>query len=182
MENVIPETPAEIVPPEAELLAPEPQEKEAIQEPTLEPKAQPPHPLRPGGMRFEQVYAQGKQAQREVTELREAVARIEAENAALRSGVKVAAPEAAVEYSWAELDTFIQQGRITRADAEAHRESILERKLSKKVKEDFRQETTTLSREQSLTQSIQEYMELAPEVLEESSAARHPLICVHPLD
>jgi hypothetical protein len=154
----------------------EPQVEEALQ-PELDEAPTPragvtPHPLSPGGKRFEAIYAKGKQAEREVTDLRE---RLTATEAKLEALSKQPTPEAEKEYSWAELDQFIAQGRITRADAEAHRESILERRLLKKAEERQVNRTQETTREQILDQTVQGYLAAVPAVLEESSADRQRL-------
>jgi hypothetical protein len=130
------------------------------------------HPLLPGGRRFEQVYAKGKQAEREAQELRERLVAAEAKLDLLTGKTTV---EANKEYSWAELETFIQQGRITRADAEAHREEVIERRLSTKIKGDFTNENRQATREQTLTQVRQAYIEAVPAIVDENSPDRQRL-------
>lgn len=132
-----------------------------------QPKTAGVHPLQPGGRRFEQVYAQGKQAQREAEDLK---ARLEAAETKLEE-LKNPKQEKQ-EYSWAELETFIQQGKITRADAEAHREEVMERKLTKKVKGEFESDTRQANRDLTLTQTLQEYVAVVPAIAVENSPDR----------
>lgn len=138
-------------------------------EPVIEPNPQAPHPLAPGGRRFEQVYAQGKQAQREAQELKERLAAAEAKLELLTTPART---DDNKEYSWAELETFIQQGRITRADAEAHREDVITRRLTSKVKGDFTAETREATRQDTLTRAVHEYVAAVPAIATEGSAER----------
>lgn len=131
------------------------------------------HPLAPGGRRFEQVYAKGKQAEREAAELRERLAAAEARIDVL-SG-KASSDDTEKEYSWSELETFISQGRITRADAEAHREAVIERRIAKKAEEQVRQHRTTATRLETLSANINSYVQAIPAILKEDSADRQRL-------
>lgn len=134
-----------------------------------EPGTRLPHPLAPGGKRFEQIYAQSKQAQRENTELKDRLSAAEARIAALANPNQNATKS---EYSWAELETLISQGRITRADAEAHREDIRTKQIAKQVREEFRNETRTETREQQLDASMGDYFRAVPAALVETSPER----------
>lgn len=168
---VPPESKTVVDPPADELVAPQ-----ADETPLLEPNEDPPapaprlHPLAPGGKRFEQIYARGKTAEREAQELRERLAVAEAKLEVLTT--KPADSDQKPEYSWAELETFIQQGRITRADAEAHREEVQTRRLTKKVKDEFVSESQQKTRDQVLTQTLQDYVAAVPAILEEGSVDR----------
>ncbi len=148
-----------------EVTAPEHEENPPLLDPSPEPETKV-HPLSPGGKRFEQIYAKGKQAEREVVELRERIALLESKSAP-------AAPASTEkEYTWAELETFIQQGRISRADAEVHREEIRERKLLKTLETTMHSKSREQTRDQVLTQTISEYVQSVPAVLDETSADR----------
>lgn len=155
----------------------EPVIPEELEPPTLDETPQPktpvPHPLTPGGKRFEQVYAKGKQAEREAAELRERLIAAEAKLEILVKGQQPTTEE--TEYTWEQLEGFIASGRITRADAEAHRESVIRKNVLKEV--DARQDarTQTLTQTQRLDQTIQSYISAKPEVLNEQSAERQRL-------
>lgn len=149
---------------------------EVDEAPLLEPETPPEpdskvHPLEPRGKRFEQVYAKGKQAERDAQSLREQLAAANAKLEVLQGSTQPQ-NEADREYTWSELETFIQQGRITRADAEAHRESVMERKLTRKVKGDFTQEAQQATRDQALTKTLQDYVTAVPAITQEGSADR----------
>lgn len=145
--------------------------------PNLEPegdeptKPKGPHPLKPGGMRFEQVYAKGKQAERDLAHEREL--RIAAE-AKLEVLTKTPGdiPEGEVEYDWPKLEEFIAQGRITRADAEAHRELVRDRKLTRQIADNFEKKSNTVNRNTILTASIAQYVDATPAIMVEGSEDR----------
>lgn len=131
------------------------------------------HPLQPGGKRFEQVYAEAKQAERERNAEREKRIAAEAQLEILKQRGGQPTPEVSdKEYSWAQLEEFIQQGRITRADAEAHREEVTLKKLSQRIKQDFTSETKTAQRSEALSSSILGYVQATPSLTVEGSAER----------
>src|SRR3990167_8120750 len=105
-------------------------EVEDVQEPAPETKV--PHPLEPNGKRFEQVYARAKQAEREAAELRAKIEALEARPAP--------APVVEDEYTPAQLEAFIAENRITRADATAYREKILLKKAVDTAKTELKEE------------------------------------------
>lgn len=177
MEEVKPETKLEEKEkePVAELDAPEAVEEEPLLEPE-EPR-QPervPHPLAPGGKRFEQIYAGKKQAERDNAELRERLLAAEAKLEVLVKGTGTTQKhdDGFVEYGWPELEGFIQQGRLTRAEAEAHREEVLERRVTRKVESRQDSRTKEMTREQYLDQTIQGYISAVPSILHEASPER----------
>ena len=121
------------------------------------------HPLAPGGKRFEQIYAQNKQTQHELAEEREKRIAAEARLAAYTSPApKVEAP---IEYTPTQLEQFVAEGRITRADAVAHREEALTRKLTQQIKAEFHQETVTANRTQALSSAVDAYLAVAPNAM-----------------
>jgi hypothetical protein len=102
------------------------------------------HPLAPGGDRFKEVWARAKRAEEEREALKERLHQAELERARLE-GERKAADEAKQhqkqaerEYSWDELESFIEQGRITRAQANSYKEE-----RQKKREEAIRQELDT---------------------------------------
>lgn len=147
----------------------EPEEEAPLLEPAEPAPQDRVHPLAPGGKRFEQIYAKGKQAEREAQELKERLAAAEARIDVL-SGKTTQTAEP--EYSWAELETFIQQGRITRADAEAHRESVLTRNLTKQITGEFTTKTHQATRSEALTRTIQDYVGAVPAIAVDGSEDR----------
>jgi hypothetical protein len=146
-------------------------------DPLLEPEGAPDvppakvHPLTPGGRRFEQVYAEGKQAKRDLAKERDLRIAAEAKLEVL-GGKKASETAGDTEYSWSQLEEFITQGRITRADAEAHREQVIEKRLSSKIKGDFTKEQSTVTRGQALQASIAQYIDAVPAIMTEGSEDR----------
>ena len=127
------------------------------------------HPLAPGGKRFEQVYRQAKDAQRELVTEREK--RIRAETL-LEEKSKVPSTQEKTEYSWAELEPMIVSGQITRADAEAHREQVLKKKVTADLRSDLTRESNTATRVQTLSRSVDEYLTALPMLTDIASVER----------
>lgn len=147
--------------------------EEVFEAPSLEDSPEPDkkvHPLHPGGVRFEQVYAKGKKAERDYLSERELRIAAEAKLEALSS--KPSQVEAEKEYEWPELEAFISQGRITRADAQAHREQVIEKRLLKKSEAAAAQKSQAANRSQVLNAGIQAYVAAVPAVLTEGSPDR----------
>jgi len=153
-------------------------------EPLLEPEGAPdpdpkkgavPHPLTPGGRRFEQVYAESKQAKRDLVQERELRIAAEAKLSVLEHKGPATSTGDDPEYDWPQLEEFIQQGRITRADAQAHREKVIEKRLARSIKGEFTQEVTTANRSQALQVSIQKYIDAIPAIMTEGSDERERL-------
>lgn len=144
------------------------------EDPILEPDDKPAdpkskvHPLHPGGIRFEQIYAKGKQAERERDQERDkriaAEAKLEALTNNTTSGTK--------EYTRAEIEDFVTQGRISRADAEAYREDVITKNVLKKAKDELNQSTQTLTRGQALQAGITQYVQAVPAIMTEGSEDR----------
>jgi hypothetical protein len=131
------------------------------------------HPLKPGGVRFEQVYAQSKQSKRDLLVERERRVRAETLLEAALAGKQPATttPEFQ-EYSWSELDKMITTGQITRADAEAHREEVITRKISGRLKSDLTRDTTIATRTNALTVGVNEYLAVLPTLTDVNSLER----------
>jgi len=170
------------VKPEDKIVEPETDEltdpEVVLDEPLLEPEGKPDpkvHPLQPGGRRFEQVYAEAKQAERDLIAERERRIAAEAKLDGLSLSTKPATETAEQEYTWTQLEEFIQQGRITRADAEAHREAINVKKLKSTLRDDFTKENTEHEKARVLTASIAGYLQAAPNVNVTGSEERNRL-------
>lgn len=147
-------------------------EPEVEVEPLVEPAAPPEpakvHPLSPSGVRFEQVYAQSKQLKRENDAKAQEIERLKAELEAKKTPENNVEPE----YSWAQLNEFIAAGRMTLADAQAYRESLLEKKLVAKAQATFRKEAVTTDRLNILNSGIAAYANAVPALRNETSPER----------
>lgn len=89
----------------------EPEAEPVVVEAEAEPQAKP-HPLAPGGVRFEQVNAQKNEAERQLAEMRDRVARLE--GAVQRPTPTTPAPTQQT-YTPQQLQTLVDQGQITPA-------------------------------------------------------------------
>ena len=159
---------APIVPVEPPV-APEPEPiVEDLELEDLTPPTPSAHPLAPGGKRFEQVYAQSKQAQRDLAEERER--RIAAEAKLTLLEPKAAPSEK--EYNWDELEAMIAQGQITRGQAYAHRESVANKKTRDDLRQEFKKDTEDATRVNALSQGIYSYVAAVPDINNRESAVR----------
>jgi hypothetical protein len=152
---------------------------EEIVEPLLEPQAEESeeeaprvHPLAPGGKRFEQIYAQSKQTQRDLDVERERRIAAEAKLDLLSQTSATTTSNTQPEYSWPQLEQFIAEGKITRADAQAHREEIIARKLKNDLKTEFTRETTVATRTNALANAVGEYVNAVPDIAVVGTPAR----------
>jgi hypothetical protein len=160
----------------AELLAPVVQ----VEAPAVEPPVEAPvdeltpptvqHPLQPGGKRFEQVYAQSKQAQRDLQDERDRRIRAEAQLELLGKPAQTAPAEKV--YEWDELEPMIASGQITRADAYRHREAVLKKDLKTQLQTDFQRESGEAARMGALNKVFTDYMSAAPEIQNSTSQQR----------
>lgn len=143
-------------------------EVEPLVEPAVTPEPVKVHPLSPNGVRFEQVYAQSKQLKRENDAKAQEIERLKAELEAKKT------PESngETEYSWAQLNEFIAAGRMTLADAQAYRESLLEKKLVAKAQATFQKEASTKDRLNILNSGIAAYAAAIPSLRTETSPER----------
>jgi hypothetical protein len=147
-------------------------ELEPVVEPVAVPETPPVHPLSPGGVRFDQVYARGKQAERDLATEREKRIAAEAKLEALST--RPTTPEASgnEEYSWAQLNEFIAAGRITLADAQAHREGVLRKQLLKEAKAELKHDVSVTDRLNNLNRGFYEYVAAIPSLTNPTSPER----------
>ena len=134
---------------------------EEVQEPIIEPAEGDgtPHPLAPGGRRFEQVYAQNKQTQRELADERDKRIRLEAQLELLS---KRPTEQQEQVLTWDQLEPMIASGQITRAQAQDHREKVLRQSITQEVTSAHQRTTSASSKEQTLNQEINAYLQAAP--------------------
>lgn len=134
-----------------------------------EGQSQKPHPLGPEGDRFKQVWARAKQAEAEAKELKARLDQEREERIRLEERAKVQQEtQTQKEYTWAELENFIAEGRITRDQAQEYKEKAIEARLEKKYESKRVQET---SQGQILSQ-IEQYKQLIPDVMTPGSENR----------
>ncbi len=140
-----------------------------------------PHPLDPEGDRFKQVWARGKQAEREKAELaaklqeeREARIRLEEREKAREEAAKEKQANEKV-YSWKELEGFIAEGKLTMADAMEYRENIIRKEAETKVQKTLENHLKLNTREDKVGKGIEAYRTLKPEMLQEGTPERERL-------
>lgn len=120
--------------------------------------------------RFDQVWARTKKAEAKAAELeaerqQEREARIRLEE---RLAVKEAAKAAEPEYTREQLKIFIEEGKITEAQADEYREKLIEQRLERKFKEKLNQDSTTTK----ILGEIDQYKTLIPDVMVPGSENR----------
>ena len=121
-----------------------------------------PHPLDAGGERFREVWARAKKAESETQREREARLVAEAKLETYKElGVGTGeTPKEEKVYSWKELQTFIDDGRMTQADAAEYREAQVVKRVkaeaSREAEDRIRKETRLNSTSQELSSYIKE--------------------------
>ena len=125
----------------------------------------PPHPLEPGGVRFQQIYARAKGAEEELAEERELRIRAEAERDILKSGVvtpTTAQPER--EYTNAELTAMVIQGQATQDQVDEYKEQRLEKKIAGKLRAELDARQRDAGRADRLTVEFDSYTKAIPNI------------------
>ena len=153
------------VPPPAEPLS----AIEPIPEPALEP-----HPLEPGGKRFEQVWARAKTAEEKLQEEREARIRAEERLSVLETvkATKKAEDDAAKVHSWETLEGWITEGRITRAQANEYREGVVAEKAARDAEARLSKHMDATQRRRDVTSGIAQYQAAVPSLKDRTSPER----------
>lgn len=130
-------------------------------EPIIETPTPEPHPLEPGGKRFEEVYGRMKQAEAAAQEQRDRIARLEgAVQAAQRPPV-----QQPVYWSPDQLQTMVDQGRLTPIQAAdvvaAQRQAVSEQRVA---------QFTVLHQKQTVAlNEVKQYMARIPTLSNQSS-------------
>jgi hypothetical protein len=148
---------------------PPPQLEAELEAPNEPASSQAPNPLSPGGVRFEQVYARSKQAERALAAEREKSIALEARLTALETKTTTKADE---EYTPAQLEAFIAQNQITRADATEYIQKQTLKKAVETAKQEIQQEFVATDRISKLNQGVAAYLEAIPAIKDVNSADR----------
>lgn len=77
------------------------------------------------------------------------------------------------EYTHAELQSFVDDGRMSQAEADRIREQQMERKLEERVSERLESKTSAKELEGRLNAELQRYLEVHPEIATEGSKERN---------
>lgn len=139
------------------------------------------HPLEPGGKRFNEVVARAHKAEDDRRALKEELQREREARIRLEERDKVleetkAKTTQAQELSWQQLEDLIDQGKTTRADANAYREKIqhdkavaeAEKRLAAKLDQDRRQAR--------VTGDLDAYKREVPAIMEEGTPERQRVV------
>lgn len=130
---------------------------ESVPTPEAEKK---PHPLEPGGPRFDEVYGRMKRAESDVVEMRERLARLEGQ----REGAKPAAP-APQFYSAVQLQAMVDAGQIQRVQMDEQ----LTWQAKELAKREMRQEWTVEQRQMTAQKTVETYLEKLPALHDQTS-------------
>lgn len=130
-----------------------------------EPAKETPNPLEPGGDRFKQVWARAKQAEAKAAELEAERQREREERIRLEERLKAqeTQKQSAQEYSWEQLEKFIDEGRITRAQAQEYREQLVRKQAKEDAVKELEARQGTQTRESTVMRDIERYKQLVPE-------------------
>jgi hypothetical protein len=134
-----------------------------------------PHPLEPDGDRFKQVWARAKAAEAEREQLKAEIQREREERIRYEERLKAqeeAKAKAEPEYTWEQLEGFISEGKITRAQANEYRERKIEERAVKKAEERLRNELASTSQVATVSTDIERYKKAIPEILQAGSPER----------
>jgi len=135
-----------------------------------------PHPLEPGGDRFKQVYARAKEAEQRLQAEREARARAEGELEAIRNmRESTPATPSVPEYSWSQLQGYIDEGKISMAQALEYREAQMRREAERKAEEKVKSYLETTRRHDAVQQELAKYKEAIPEAIQVGTPERQRL-------
>lgn len=142
------------------------QQPDAQAEPdqSVQPARQEPHPLEPGGDRFKQVWARGKDAEYKLQQERERAARLEGELHALKS-TQQAKPAEPV-YTMAQLQGFVDEGRISQAQALDYWAKQSEKEAERKAEAKFNALYESKTKTHTIQQELDKYKSAVPEILQ----------------
>ena len=127
-----------------------------------EPAVKPPHPLEPGGVRFQQIYARAKGAEEELDIERERRIRAEAERDLLKTVTPVGKTDH--EYTHLELESMVAQGQATREQVDKYKEDRLEARLAKKLRDEWDGRTREVQRAERLAVEFSGYTNAIPNI------------------
>lgn len=114
--------------------------------------------------RFKQVYARSKEAERQLAEVREAKARLEGELEATRrvQQEQKASTPPVPEYTWPQLQTAIDEGKITLSQAMEYREKFTRDSLQREYEKKLEQVVHDKTRVDTVQQELGKYVAALP--------------------
>lgn len=129
-----------------------------------------PHPLEPEGERFKQVWARAKAAEErekrveaELQREREERIRYEERLKAAEATTATTAKEKA--YNWQQLEDFIANGQMTRAQANEYRETVLKQEAAAEAERRVAAQLTATRRVERIQTDLDKYKALIPNVI-----------------
>ena len=150
-----------------------------VAEPVVEPEPvtvaepEPAHPLEPGGERFKQVYARAKDAERQLQAEREERIRLEERLKAQQDVAQVKADATKpAEHSWETLESWIAEGRLSRAQAMAYREGIIKDNAVKEATATLERQLKDNQRTSTVTGELDRYKRVVPAITQPGTPER----------
>ena len=142
------------------------QQPDAQAEPDIEvqPARQEAHPLEPGGERFKQVWARGKDAEYKLQQERERAARLEGELQALKA-TQQAKPAEPI-YTMSQLQAFVDEGKISQAQALDYWAKQSEKEAERKAEAKFNALYESKTKTSTIQQELDKYKSAVPEILQ----------------
>ncbi len=126
------------------------------------------HPLDPDGKRFKQVWARAKTAEQTADALKQELQKEREER--IRYEERLKAQDTArqatnqPEYTWQQLEGFIDEGKITRAQAQDYREKLVEQRAIEAAEKRLEAKLRTTSSESTILTELERYKKAMPEV------------------
>jgi hypothetical protein len=140
--------------------------------PAPEPAAEP-HPLEPGGKRFNEVYARAKAAEGKLQAEREERIRLEERLKAQQDVAQVKADATKpAEHSWETLESWIAEGKLSRAQAMAYREGIIEERSIAKATAKLDAQLKETQRTTTVTGELERYKQALPAITQPGTPER----------
>jgi len=120
--------------------------------------------------RFDQVWARTKKAEAKAEAIQAELQREREERIRLEERAKVQQEtvQSQKEYTWAELENFISEGKLTRDQAQEYKDTQTEKRLRQKLDADQAKKST----DGQILGRIEEYKKLIPDVMEFGSESR----------
>lgn len=120
--------------------------------------------------RFDQVWARSKKAEAKAEAIQAELQREREERIRLeeRARVQQEKVQSEKEYTWAELENFIVEGKLTRDQAQDYKDQQTEKRLRQKLEADQARRST----ESQVLGQIEQYKQLIPDVMEHGSESR----------
>lgn len=134
------------------------------------------HPLEPGGKRFNQVYARAKDAESKYQQERERAARLEGELEAMkRQPPATKAESAPARYTEAQLQAFVDEGKITTGQALAYQAETLRTETKQMVDQKIQDTLSSVTKQSSLQKEVERYRKVIPDIDTPGTEARQKL-------